>query len=63
MEKGRIVITPETLLRALGYKHVKADEIIVDMFSNQVIIDVSGACDLYPVSISPIPEYTAVTGL
>lgn len=67
MEKGIIRTTPDNLIRAMGYnstgKHITVEKIAVDMFSNQVIIYVKGECDLYPISIEPIPEWKAVTGL
>jgi hypothetical protein len=67
MEQGIIRTNPNTILKSMGYNvtgnHITVEKIDVDLFSNQVIIRVKGECSLYPVSIEPIPEFKAVTGL
>lgn len=63
MEKGIIRIAITELIETLGYKGISVDKIDSDVFSNQLIIKVSGDCDRYPDTIKPIPPFRAVTGL
>lgn len=62
MNEGIIIIPITQLLAAFGYKGITVDKIDADVFSNQLIIKVSGDCDRYE-SIKPIEPRKAVTGL
>jgi hypothetical protein len=63
MEQGMIKIAITDLATMLGYKGISIDKIDSDIFSNQLILKVSGDCDRYPDTIKPIPPFRAVTGL
>ncbi|MEY9091403.1 hypothetical protein ABH899_000002 [Paenibacillus sp. RC84] len=63
MQTGQIRTTPAAIMAALGYKNIEVESLVCDIFSNQVIINVSGDCESYPYSIQERPERTAVTGL
>lgn len=63
IREGMIIVAITSLLPSLGYSGITIDKIDADIFSNQLILKVSGDCDRYPHSIKPIPVRKAVTGL
>lgn len=62
MKEGIIIIAITELIEKLGYKGISIDEINSDIFSNQLILRVSGDCERYP-EIKPLQRPKSVTGL
>jgi hypothetical protein len=63
MEKGIVRLPITEVLKVFGFNEINAVKIDTDVFSNQMIITVTGDLDRYPLSIEPIPERKAVQGL